>query len=69
MTTFEIIICTILYLIAYGYMIQKMMDSDAPILINILIIVICAFFVIYAPLLFGIELSKKLTVKNEEEII
>ena len=69
MTPFEIIICVILYLIAYGYMIQKMMDSDAPIFISILIIVICAFFVIYAPLLFGIELSKKLTTENEEEII
>lgn len=69
MTPFEIIICVILYLIAYGYMIEKMIDFDAPIFINILIIVICAFFVIYAPLLFGIELSKKLTTKNEEEII
>ena len=69
MTPFEIIICVILYLIAYGYMMQKMMDSDTPIFITILIIVVCAFFVIYAPLLFGIEISKKLTDKNEEEII
>ena len=69
MTPFEIIICTILYLIAYGYMIEKMIDSEMDASEKATCLAVCVFFVIYAPLLFGIEISKKLTAKNEEEII
>ena len=63
MTTFEIIILTIIYMFCYGYTLAMAIKEEENAWIRILLVFLSLVIVIYAPLMIGGMLYEKLEGK------
>jgi uncharacterized membrane protein YoaK (UPF0700 family) len=60
MTTFEAIILIIIYMICYGYILAMCIEEEENRWFRLLLAIVSLVFVIYAPLMIGGMLYKKL---------